>query len=1365
MFPSWLQQLARRSFSPPARPRRQPPRFRPILERLEERTVPETNVGVNPSAPGGGSFVQIEMTAGDPGPLFVETQNFEGDTEFVIDDGGGPLSVISFNTSNFFNTEPNVVVGDVGGFHSPLQFTVFLEGGNHTLIVPELQVGPGPTITGLRIEGIGDAEEPVESTGGSDSIVLGNNWANFAMNVFVTGNTTTTAFTTSLTLDDSADSTGRVITLGADNIAVAGLPASIIYSGVTSLNVLCGTGANQVLVEGTSCPTTISDAIFVDIGNDNSVQGIDGTVSLVSTDNQDTILSVDDFFDTGDRGVTITSDSITGLAPAPIEYGDADLLSLTVLGANGGSTYLILSTPATSGVPSGTPTQLTCGPNNDTVDIEGTSPATTLTVLGGGGSDTVNIDDGSGSVQGIDGNVSVQNPQGSFALNIADETDGIGRSAVLTAGSITGLAPGVISWDTSSISSLSIRGPIGPSNFTIDGNPSNTSSSIGPVETILQDNGADHVLVQNTVGTGGASLIIVATAFGTSITLGDPATGVQGITGLVDIGALSNAAPVLTVDDAGDTTGRNVTISSTDISGLAPAQMVYTGLGALNVECGSGFYGITVQSTAAPLALNGGGSTAIVTIGNSSSVQAINAPVALQDPGGEMFLLVDDSADAITRNVVITSGSITGLAPATMSYAENDLASLAVDGSKASSSYAINGTPASLLRTVTTSLNGGPNADFVQVERTSAEASLTVNGGGSDTVHIGDAFDSVQSILGSVSIEGTSGSINLGIFDEGDGTGRTATMSAFGITGLAPAAINWSPSALSALSVDGPAAPSTFTITTTPSVVGRAITTTLSDDSADQVFVQNTSGSGGASLTVAPLFFRTSITLGNPANGVQGIAGTVNIQPANNAAPALTVDDSGDNVIRTPTITSTSITALAPAAINFTRSQLSALTVKGGPALVSAVSGSENAPVGSTYDPLLQVKVTDAFGNPIANVPVTFSAPAAGPSGSFNALPTVPTNALGIATAPAFTANLLQGSFFVTATAAGINSVVLLSLTNTAMPAGISVVSGSGQTATVGGAAFAKPLEVEVLDAHHNPVSGTTVVFTLPVSGLLGSSPGGTFAASAAVTTNASGVATAPALTPNTAAGSFTVIASVAGVATPAVFTLTNGPSAPAAVIALAGTPQSVAVTKAFQPLKAEVVDRFGNPVSGVKVTFTAPSTGAGGTIASGTFAGKATVTVLTGANGVAAPVLTANTHAGSFTVTATATGVGGTVSFSLTNVPGPVAKITPVAGTTPQSAAPHATFAVPLAALVTDAFGNVENGAVVLFTVQPSTPSGAGAAFGIFRAAVATANASGIASLSGGPELTADGIAGTFKVIATVAGTSAQGLFTLTIT
>ena len=80
--------------------------------------------------------------------------------------------------------------------------------------------------------------------------------------------------------------------------------------------------------------------------------------------------------------------------------------------------------------------------------------------------------------------------------------------------------------------------------------------------------------------------------------------------------------------------------------------------------------------------------------------------------------------------------------------------------------------------------------------------------------------------------------------------------------------------------------------------------------------------------------------------------------------------------------------------------------------------------------------------------------------------------------------------------------------------------------------------------------------------------------------------------------------------------------------------------------LQATVKDSNNNPVSGVTVTFTAPSTGA-----SAAFGGSATAIVMTNASGIAtAPTLTANGQTGSYTVTAGVTGVSPSAGFALTN-------------------------------------------------------------------------------------------------------------------
>ncbi len=89
----------------------------------------------------------------------------------------------------------------------------------------------------------------------------------------------------------------------------------------------------------------------------------------------------------------------------------------------------------------------------------------------------------------------------------------------------------------------------------------------------------------------------------------------------------------------------------------------------------------------------------------------------------------------------------------------------------------------------------------------------------------------------------------------------------------------------------------------------------------------------------------------------------------------------------------------------------------------------------TAFASLLQVMVTDEFGNPLANVSVTFTAPNTKASGTFAATgsPTqvvVNTNAAGVATAPMLVANANKGSFIVTASVKGVKKAVSFQETN-----------------------------------------------------------------------------------------------------------------------------------------------------------------------------------------------------------------------------------------------------------------------------------------------------------------------------------------------
>src|SRR5439155_1087342 len=335
------------------------------------------------------------------------------------------------------------------------------------------------------------------------------------------------------------------------------------------------------------------------------------------------------------------------------------------------------------------------------------------------------------------------------------------------------------------------------------------------------------------------------------------------------------------------------------------------------------------------------------------------------------------------------------------------------------------------------------------------------------------------------------------------------------------------------------------------------------------------------------------VTFTAPGSGASGtFAGGVNTATTNTSGVATSAVFTANATAGGPYNVVASATG--PTSANFS------LTNTVGPAAkVVVTSGSgQSASINTAFGAPLVATVTDAGNNPVNGVVVTFTAPGNGASGTFAGGVNTATTTNGVATSAVFTANATAGGpYNVVASAAG-ETAAHFSLTNlSARPATGAVKRGSGQSATVN-TAFATPLQATVRDAANNLVSGVVVTFTVPGSGASGTFAGGVNTA----TGKGGGGATAAIFTANsTAGGPYTVTASVAGVATPASFSLTNNVGPAAKVVVTSGSGQSASINAAFgAPLVATVTDAGNNPVGNVTVTFTAPGSGASGTLAGG---------------------------------------------------------------------------------------------------------------------------------------------------------------------
>src|SRR5207244_3255013 len=132
------------------------------------------------------------------------------------------------------------------------------------------------------------------------------------------------------------------------------------------------------------------------------------------------------------------------------------------------------------------------------------------------GSDTDLITVGDGDMQGVAGNVSIVSVKGSgdAGLLLEDSGDAGGRTVTVNASSVTGLAPGTISFPAARLMSLTLKTGTQQNDVTVKDTPDNPGK---PTTTILAGTGDDLVHVWRTTGgleiDGGGSFAIVNVSF------------------------------------------------------------------------------------------------------------------------------------------------------------------------------------------------------------------------------------------------------------------------------------------------------------------------------------------------------------------------------------------------------------------------------------------------------------------------------------------------------------------------------------------------------------------------------------------------------------------------------------------------------------------------------------------------------------------------------------------------------------------------------------------------------------------------------------------------------------------------------------
>jgi hypothetical protein len=881
---------------------------------------------------------------------------------FIYDSGDTiprNVSVVNFGVLNLAPAQIDwgaglALVSVSGSTSTGSTYTI---GGNLTAsshaIVTELSANGPDNITVGQVDGQGGASVYVGCYSPGVGVTIGSPTAGVqGINgaVQVVGFTNANSFPT-LTVDDSADTVARSavqvsptavsgLTLvpitysnlgglvvkggaGADGFTVTGTPTNV------PVGLDTGAGTNTVTVQSTAGPLTITGGAGSDVvtlGNNGTLQGLSGPVSVANPGGT-TSLTLDDHLDTSPRTVSLDAGAVTGLAPVPIRYAQSDLSVLNVLGSAGGSTYNVYNTPSNPSRKINT--YLKGGSRGDTVYVSATSgtDGASLFIDGNGGSDTVQLQDVTGTVQNVNGLVDVLDTGGQASLYVLDGSDAVPRSVTLRSYGIFGLTPGSIRFDPAALGLLLINAGPGGNTFDIQDTPGS--------QTTLNNFGPDQVLVQ---GTSGSGLVIDSLQGGDLVTVGDPVAGLQNVGGTVSLLADNGSRPALVVDDSADTVGQTATLTATALTGLGPAAINYAGLRSLTLQGGSGGNSFTVAGTSAnsntslhtgtgndsvtvqnvaaqsTLTVDTQDGSDFVAVGSSSAggLTGIQGAVNLTQSvagqaDGTVFLTLNDTGhpgSSTTDNLTITSNVITGQLgnnlgsqPFNVSYANVAIGELTITAPTQFNQFDVAGVPGQAALTLSGSSSG--NQIFVQGL---SQGGLTIQDSGGDAVILGPgpggAPGNFQGIHGNISINKPSGSTNLIVDDSADNGSESFTVTPMGLS-VGTVSVDCSNGRVAFLSIQAGSGGNSYTISGTPALTTQ-LSTGTGNDAVDVTGLNH-------SLSVNGQAGSDTITLGNGLVGQN--LGSASIALSNSrGSDTVIVNDQADFNSQTATLTDASVT-------------------------------------------------------------------------------------------------------------------------------------------------------------------------------------------------------------------------------------------------------------------------------------------------------------------------------------------------------------------------------------------------------------------------------------------------------------------------
>jgi hypothetical protein len=525
---------------------------------------------------------------------------------------------------------------------------------------------------------------------------------------------------------------------------------------LTGITVNLQAGNDTINIEGAFAGTPIQ--VNLGIGRDTvnicpatqNLDNIQGNISVNTGSGVDT-LNVNDQGNPDGHPYTITLGSITRTNAGTISWGAMNAVNIN--GAKGSpSVYNVFNTE-----PRFT-TTLNTHSRGDVINLFKSFGTTNLNTAAG---TTINVgnagNDAQTGVQGIFGSVNIVNTSidlDSDVLKIDDSTDGGGHTVTVTNSSISGLARGVINYDTGSLGGLNITGGKGGSTWNIQ-------STAAPIFLGL----ARFTTTTNVTGSGLDTILV-----------GDH-NGMQDIEGDLNF---ENEIGLnrITFDDSENIFPRNAVMDTftppgeNDVYGriahLAPANVTYelkdTAL-PVTTYLGSGGNIVNISALGAPGMDLASGNNDSINVGNAvNGLQDIVGDLRLINPGSLAALSLDDSANMNAQFATIGSAGISGLATGSIFTSVESARSIIIAGGSGDSSFRLQ----SIDVAVPVMIHGGSGTNTLIGPDADPYWNITSPGAG--TVET-DSFTGMTNLVGGSAVDSFRFSVggSIGSIDGGGG--------------------------------------------------------------------------------------------------------------------------------------------------------------------------------------------------------------------------------------------------------------------------------------------------------------------------------------------------------------------------------------------------------------------------------------------------------------------------------------------------------------------------------------------------------------------------------------------------------------------